>query len=117
MKRYKTVVTSVIMLAGFYFRVWLYTATGITLVQRINNNLREPPVSAEYWDSLYLAGKFLVVILLLVLSGDLIRFYRNIRRHPVITVPRTRFYLTVTALAGGVAIFLLTVSYWYPFSV
>lgn len=90
MKRYKTVVTSVIMLAGFYFRVWLYTATGITLVQRINNNLREPPVSAEFWDSLYLAGKFLVVILLLVLSGDLIRFYRNIRRHPVITVPRTR---------------------------
>lgn len=117
MKRYKTVVTSVIMLAGFYFRVWLYTATGITLVQRINNNLREPPVSAEFWDSLYLAGKFLVVILLLVLSGDLIRFCRNIRRHPVITVPRTRFYLTVTALAGGVAIFLLTVSYWYPFSV
>ncbi|MEG7514511.1 Uncharacterised protein [Klebsiella pneumoniae] len=117
MKRYKTVVTSVIMLAGFYFRVWLYTATGITLVQRINNNLREPPVSAEFWDSLYLAGKFLVVILLLVLSGDLIRFYRNIRRHSVITVPRTRFYLTVTALAGGVAIFLLTVSYWYPFSV
>lgn len=117
MKRYKTVVTSVIMLAGFYFRVWLYTATGITLVQRINNNLREPPVYAEFWDSLYLAGKFLVVILLLVLSGDLIRFYRNIRRHPVITVPRTRFYLTVTALAGGVAIFLLTVSYWYPFSV
>ncbi len=117
MKRYKTVVTSVIMLAGFYFRVWLYTATGITLVQRINNNLREPPVFAEFWDSLYLAGKFLVVILLLVLSGDLIRFYRNIRRHPVITVPRTRFYLMVTALAGGVAIFLLTVSYWYPFSV
>ena len=43
-------------------------------MQRINNNLREPPVSAEFWDSLYLAGKFLVVILLLVLSGDLIRF-------------------------------------------
>ncbi len=117
MKRYKTVMTSVIILAGFYFRVWLYTVIGIALVQRINNNLREPPVSAEFWDSLYLAGKFLVVILLLVLSGDLIRFYRNIRRHPVITVPRTRFYLTVTALAGGVAIFLLTVSYWYPFSV
>lgn len=117
MKRYKTVMTSVIILAGFYFRVWLYTVIGIALVQRINNNLREPPVSAEFWDSVYLAGKFLVVILLLVLSGDLIRVYRNIRRHPVITVPRTRFYLTVTALAGGVAIFLLTVSYWYPFSV
>ncbi len=117
MKRYKKVVTSVIILAGFYFRVWLYTTTGMILVKWINNNLREPPVSADFWDSLYLAGKFLVAILLLVLSGDLIRFYRNIRRHPVITAPRTRFYLTVTALAGGVAIFLLTVSYWYPFTV
>ncbi|QQO74419.1 hypothetical protein IDH72_07670 [Morganella morganii] len=105
------------MLAGFYFRVWLYTATGMILAKWINNNLREPPVSADFRDSLYLAGKFLVAILLLVLSGDLIRFYRNIRRHPVITAPRTRFYLTVTALAGGVAIFLLTVSYWYPFTV
>ncbi|HDU8645495.1 TPA: hypothetical protein RG704_000150 [Morganella morganii subsp. morganii] len=105
------------MLAGFYFRVWLYTTTGMILAEWINNNLREPPVSAEFWDSLYLAGKFLVVILLLVLSGDLIRVYRNIRRHPVITAPRTRFYLTITALAGGMAIFLLTVSYWYPFSV
>lgn len=85
-------------------------------MQRINNNLREPPVSAEFWDSLYLAGKFLVVILLLVLSGDLICF-TVISGGTAITVPRTRFYLTVTALAGGVAIFLLTVSYWYPFSV
>ncbi len=117
MKRYKTVVTSVIILAGFYFRVWLYTTTGMILAEWINNNLREPPVSAEFWDSLYLAGKFLVVILLLVLSGDLIRVYRNIRRHPVITAPRTRFYLTITALAGGVAIFQLTVSCWYPFTI
>ncbi|HDU8611641.1 TPA: hypothetical protein RG697_003290 [Morganella morganii] len=105
------------MLAGFYFRVWLYTTTGMILAEWINNNLREPPVSAEFWDSLYLAGKFLVVILLLVLSCDLIRVYRNIRRHPVITAPRTRFYLTITALAGGVAIFLLTVSCWYPFTI
>ncbi|HHN8404649.1 TPA: hypothetical protein ACRRXZ_003206 [Morganella morganii] len=97
--------------------MWLYTTTGMILAEWINNNLREPPVSAEFWDSLYLAGKFLVVILLLVLSGDLIRVYRNIRRHPVITVPRTRFYLTITALAGGVAIFLLTVSCWYPFTI
>ena len=59
-------------------------------MQRINNNLREPPVSAEFWDSLYLAGKFLVVILLLVLSGDLIRF-TVISGGTVITVPRTRF--------------------------
>ncbi len=117
MKRYKTVVTSVIMLAGFYFRVWLYTATGITLVQRINNNLREPPVSAEFWDSLYLAGKFLVVILLLVLSGDLIRVYRNIRRHPVTIASWHRFCLSVAALTGGIMIILLTVGYWQPFSV
>ncbi len=117
MKRYKISVTSVIILAGFYFRVWLYTTTGMILVNRINNNLREPPVSADFWDSLYLVSKFLLVILLLILSGDMIRVYRNIRRHPVITAPRTRFYLMVTALAGGVAIFLLTVSYWYPFSV
>lgn len=105
------------MLAGFYFRVWLYTATGITLVQRINNNLREPPVSAEFWDLLYLAGKFLAVILLLVLSGDLIRVYRNIRRHPVITAPWHRFCLSIAALTGGIVIILLTVSYWQPFSV
>ena len=117
MKRYKTVVTSVIMLAGFYFRVWLYTATGITLVQRINNNPGEPLVSAEFWDSLYLAGKFLVVILLLVLSGDLIRVYRNIRRHPVITAPGYRFCLSAAALTGGIMIILLIVGYWQPFSV
>ncbi|WP_369453009.1 hypothetical protein [Morganella morganii] len=109
--------TSVIILAGFYFRVWLYTTTGMILAEWINNNLREPPVSADFWDSLYLVSKFLLVILLLILSGDLIRVYRNIRRNPVITASQTRFYLTVTALAGGVAIFLLTVSYWYPFSV
>ncbi|EKT0591433.1 hypothetical protein QDS07_001039 [Morganella morganii] len=105
------------MLAGFYFRVWLYTTTGMILVKWINNNLREPPVSADFWDSLYLAGKFLVAILLLVLSGDLIRFYRNIRRHPVITAPWHRFCLSIAALTGGIMIILLTVSYWYPFSV
>lgn len=112
MKRYKTVMTSVIILAGFYFRVWLYTVIGIALVQRINNNLREPPVSAEFWDSLYLVSKFLVVILLLILSGDLIRVYRNIRRHPVITAPGDRFCLSAAALTGGIMIILLTVSYW-----
>ncbi len=117
MKRYKTVVTSVIILAGFYFRVWLYTTTGMILVKWINNNLREPPVSADFWDSLYLAGKFLVAILLLVLSGDLIRVYCNIRRHPVITAPWHRFCLSIAALTGGIMIILLTVSYWYPFSV
>ncbi|MCF1264511.1 hypothetical protein LH673_03760 [Morganella morganii] len=87
------------------------------LIKWINNNLREPPVSADFWDSLYLAGKFLVVILLLVLSGDLIRFYCNIRRHPVITAPHTRFCLSVAALTGGIMIILLTFSYWYPFTV
>lgn len=112
MKRYKTVMTSVIILASFYFRVWLYTVIGIALVQRINNNLREPPVSAEFWDSLYLVSKFLVVILLLILSGDLIRVYRNIRRHPVITAPGHRFCLSAAALTGGIMIILLTVSYW-----
>lgn len=117
MKRYKTSVTSVIILAGFYFRVWLYTTTGMALINRINNNLREPPVSADFWDSLYLVSKFLLVILLLILSADLFRVYRNIRRNPVITAPRSRFYLMAATLAGGVAIFLLTVSYWYPFSV
>lgn len=117
MKRYKISVTSVIILTGFYFRVWLYTTTGMILVKWINNNLRELPVSADFWDSVYLVSKFLLVILLLILSGDLIRVYRNIRRNPVITVPRSRFYLMAAALGGGVAIFLLTVSYWYPFSV
>ncbi len=117
MKRYKISVTSVIILAGFYFRAWLYTTTGMILVKWINNNLREPPVSADFWDSVYLASKFLLVILLLILSGDLLRVYRNIRRNPVIITPRSRFYLMAAALAGGVAIFLLTVSYWYPFSV
>lgn len=105
-------IKGITILAGFYFRVWLYTATGITLVRRINNNLREPQVSAEFWDSLYLAGKFLVVILLLVLSGDLIRVYRNIRRHPVITAPGHRFCLSAAALTGGIMIIPLTVSYW-----
>lgn len=117
MKEYKKSVTSVILLAGFYFRVWLYAATGIILVKWINNNLPEPPVSADLRDSLYLAGKFLVVILLLILSGDLVRFYRNIRRHPVITTSWHRFCLSVAALAGGVMIILRTVSYWYPFFV
>lgn len=117
MKEYKKSVTSVILLAGFYFRVWLYTVTGIILVNRINNDLREPPVSADFRDSLYLAGKFLVVILLLIFLGDLVRFYRNIRRHPVITVSWHRFCLSAAALTGGIMIILLTVSYWYPFFV
>lgn len=117
MKGCNSLMKNIIMLAGFYFRVWLYTITGIILTKWINNNQREPYISADFWNSFYPAGKFLLVILLLILLGDLIRFYRNLRRQPVITPPRHRFYLTAAALTGGVAIFLLTVSYWYPFTV
>nr|WP_242452235.1 hypothetical protein [Morganella morganii] len=59
----------------------------------------------------------MLAVLLLIFLGDLIRFYRNIRREPLITSPQHRFYLTATALAGGGGIFLLLVSHWYPFTV
>lgn len=117
MKEYKSLIKIIMMLASFYFRTALYTVTGIMLAKWINNDQRVPPVSAEYWNTLYLAGTFFLVVLSLIFLADLIRFYRNMLREPVIAALRHQRYPAIAALAGGGSIFLLIINYWYPFFV